>query len=50
MFHGCFPTHVKTARFVASLMILGKWKVFARLLIYPKKILRRTNQARKARR
>ena len=46
-FHGCL-THIKTARFVAPLIVLGKCKVSAALQIYPKKILRRTNKACKA--
>ena len=48
MFHGCFLTDIKTARFVTSLIILGKWEVSAELQIYPKKILRRINNAFKA--
>ena len=48
-FHDCFLTHIKTARFVVSLIVLGKWKVTAGLQIHPRKILRRTNKARKAR-
>ena len=47
-FHGCFLTHIKTARFVDSLRVLGKCKISVRLQIYPKKILRRTNNACKA--
>ena len=42
-------TQIKTARFVAPLIVLGKWEVFAGLQIYPKNILRRTNKACKAR-
>ena len=45
---GCFLTHIKTARFVASLTVHGKLEVYAGLQIYPKKILRRTNKAYKA--
>ena len=37
-----------TARFVSSLIVLGKRKVSAGLQIYPKKFLRRTNKACKA--
>ena len=47
-FHGCLLTHIKTARFVPSLRILGKWEVSAGLKIYTKKILKRTNKACKA--
>ena len=47
-FHSCFLTHIKTARFVASLIVLGKWEAFVGLQIYPKKILRHTNQTHKA--
>ena len=45
---GCFLTHIKTARFIASLIVLGKLEVYAGLQIYPKNILRRTNKAYKA--
>ena len=45
---GCFLTHVKTARFVASLIVLEKLEVYAGLQICPKKILRRANKAYKA--
>ena len=48
MFHGCFLTHLKTARFVVPLIVLGKWEVSAGLQIYPKKILHHTNKACKA--
>ena len=48
-FHNCFLTHIKRARFVVPLIVLGKWKVSAGLQIHPKKILRRTNKACKAR-
>ena len=47
-FHGCFLTHIKTVRFVAALIILGKWEVSGGLKIHPKKISRRTNKAYKA--
>ena len=47
-FHDCFLTHIKTARFVAFLIVPGKWGVSAGLQIYPKKILRRTNKVCKA--
>ena len=47
-FHGWFLTHIKIARFVASLIVLGKWEVSPRLQIYPKKTLKRTNKARQA--
>ena len=38
----------RPTRFVAPLIILGKWEVFAGLQIYPKKILRRANEGCKA--
>ena len=44
---GFFDPH-RTARFVAALIVLGKREVSAGLQIYPKKILRCTNQAHKA--
>ena len=47
-FHDCFLIHIKTARFVAFLIVPGKWGVSAGLQIYPKKILRRTNKVCKA--
>ena len=47
-FHGCFLTHVKTVRFVDSLIVLGTWKVSTGLQIYPKSVLRRTNKVCKA--
>ena len=41
---------VKTTQFVASLIIHGKWKVFAGLQIHPKTILtRRAGRVDKAR-
>ena len=50
MFYGCFLTNIKTAWFVALLIVLAKWEVSVGLQIYSKKILGLTNQARKARR
>ena len=47
MYHGCFLTHIKTAMFVVPLIVLRKWKIFARLQIHPKKIEGRKNKARK---
>ena len=44
-FHGCFLTHIRTARFVVPLIVFGNWKFFAGLQIHPKKILMRTNKA-----
>ena len=44
-----FLTHIKIARFVVPLLVLGKWKVSDGLRVYPKKILRRTNKACNAR-
>ena len=41
-------THIRTLRFLASLIVLGKWEVCTGLQIYPKKILRRTNKTHKA--
>ena len=40
MYHGCFLTRIKTARFVVFLIVFGKWKVPAGLQIHPKKILK----------
>ena len=37
-FHRCFLTHVKTVRFVDSLIVLGTWKVSTGLQIYPKSV------------
>ena len=48
-FHGCYLTHIKIARFVVPLIVLGKWKVFAELQIHAKKILISTNKMYKAR-
>ena len=42
-------TQIKTARFVVPLIVLGKFKVFARLQMHPKKILRPTNKTHQAR-
>ena len=39
-------SHLKTARFVAPLIELEKWKVFGGLQIHPKVILRRSNKVR----
>ena len=47
MYHGCFLTHIKTTMFVVPLIVLRKWKIFARLQIHPKKIEGRKNKARK---
>ena len=43
-----FLNHIKTARFVVTLIVIGKWKLVDGLPIYPKKILRCTNKAYKA--
>ena len=50
MFYGCFLTNIKTAWFVALLIVLEKSEVSVGLQIYSKKILGLTNQACKARR
>ena len=44
-----FLTCLKTAQFVVSLIILGKWYDFAGIKIHPKTILTYTNKAHKAR-
>ena len=44
-FDDCFLTHIKEARFVEPLIVLGICKVTAGLQIHPKKILWRMSKA-----
>ena len=44
-FHGCFLTHMKAAQFVLSLIVFVKLKVFDRLKIHRRKILRGPDKA-----
>ena len=46
----CLQLSPLTARFVVTLIVLKKWKVFDGLQIHPKKLSKYKNKARKVRR